>query len=452
VLRYWAIALVLPPLLTLVLFGGVHTAVWAALVAAAGAVLLASVREQLAAGGPTVHPRHLRWLAIPYLLALALVALQLWPAPPAGLAHPLWASAGQALATAVTPRVSLAPADTLDALMRLAAYGALFWVAVQAGRSRYVARAVLRWVAAGCTAFAVYGLVVYLGGLGTVLWLEGTPGEVTGTLVNRNNAATVLGTGWLTVTALLLGELRERLGGAETAGERRRVVAGYLLGSGLWLTGAWLTLLSALLLTHSRAGVVTSLLGLIVVVLLLLSRRVFGALVRRTVVALIALGLLATLALSGGVTLDRLAGTELETEQRFDAYAVVLDAAGDAPWIGTGLGTFREVFRFYQPADLPGQWGMAHSTYLELLLTGGWPLALLLVLPGVVAIGTCLVSAPMRRRDGHIPTLAGAVGLQVGLHSAVDFSLQIPAIAAMTAVLLGVGVAQAWSSRAELSR
>ncbi|KKM69395.1 hypothetical protein LCGC14_1451270, partial [marine sediment metagenome] len=35
----------------------------------------------------------------------------------------------------------------------------------------------------------------------------------------------------------------------------------------------------------------------------------------------------------------------------------------------------------------------------------------------------------------------------VGVHSMVDFSLQIPAIGATFALILGIGCAQSWSSR-----
>ena len=60
---------------------------------------------------------------------------------------------------------------------------------------------------------------------------------------------------------------------------------------------------------------------------------------------------------------------------------------------------------------------------------------------------TRAIVAAVRRENWTIPAAAAAVVLAGGAHSLVDFSLQIPAVAALYAFLLGTAVAQAWSSR-----
>jgi hypothetical protein len=54
----------------------------------------------------------------------------------------------------------------------------------------------------------------------------------------------------------------------------------------------------------------------------------------------------------------------------------------------------------------------------------------------------CLVGAWRRRRHRYLAVAAVAVPGIAMLHSAVDFSLQIPAIAFITAAFLGMGWAQ----------
>jgi hypothetical protein len=52
-----------------------------------------------------------------------------------------------------------------------------------------------------------------------------------------------------------------------------------------------------------------------------------------------------------------------------------------------------------------------------------------------------------RRRDSHYAAIAAAACVLIGLHSLVDFSLQIQANALAFALLLGLGLAQSWSTR-----
>ena len=89
----------------------------------------------------------------------------------------------------------------------------------------------------------------------------------------------------------------------------------------------------------------------------------------------------------------------------------------------------------------------AHNDYLEAVLELGLPAALLLAAAIALMIGCCLKGVRVRKRMEEFPALACAASVVVGLHALADFSLQIPAIAASYAALLGLGTTQSWSSQ-----
>jgi len=71
-------------------------------------------------------------------------------------------------------------------------------------------------------------------------------------------------------------------------------------------------------------------------------------------------------------------------------------------------------------------------------------LALFLALGGLAV--TCWRGVARRHRDWVFPATGAAASVLVGLHATVDFSLQLPAVAILYATIMGVGVAQSYSS------
>jgi hypothetical protein len=59
----------------------------------------------------------------------------------------------------------------------------------------------------------------------------------------------------------------------------------------------------------------------------------------------------------------------------------------------------------------------------------------------------CLRGVFTRRRNRAYPLLALGATVMIGVQSLFDFNLQIPAIALTYAAILGLGVAQAFSTR-----
>lgn len=111
-------------------------------------------------------------------------------------------------------------------------------------------------------------------------------------------------------------------------------------------------------------------------------------------------------------------------------------------WIGTGLGTFRYVFRSVQPADEPGFWAHAHSDWLELLIeTGavGWLVVFLALYLFLREIWPLRLNAsdPYIRYNG-----AGAIGAFVYIlaMSLYDFPLKMPACSVYLAILAAIAM------------
>ena len=132
-----------------------------------------------------------------------------------------------------------------------------------------------------------------------------------------------------------------------------------------------------------------------------------------------------------------------------------LETASQYLWTGSGLGTFAFAFRrseAYAPLKFIDH---AHSEYLELLVELGLPATLLLIggaLYLVIDTGRrARVLDDRRARRLAYGCLLGAAGML--LHSAVDFPLRMPAVAALFAVLLGYarGLSAAKQERAESS-
>ena len=282
-----------------------------------------------------------------------------------------------------------------------------------------------------------------------ILWYEKTAyrGNLTSTFVNRNSYATYAGLGLLCATGLLIqlvGKANDEFG--ERAERLRRLVTKF--SEGCWvLLVAWVVLATALLLTDSRGGILSTCIGLITLFVGLSVSRDTSRHHAGIMAAIFLAAGIAFFSLSGGTVLQRLTETSLEGAIRPDIYGLTIEAISDRPWLGTGYGTFPEVFRIYRDESIGGIVEKAHNTYLELALELGIPAALALLLAVVVTVMYCAVGIRRRRRDSIYPALGLAATALVGTHSLVDFSLQIPAVAVTYSLILGAACAQSWSSR-----
>jgi len=221
----------------------------------------------------------------------------------------------------------------------------------------------------------------------------------------------------------------------------------FLIGrSGLLILAA-AAMFAALVLANSRAGLIAGISGLVVLfgfAVLLASRRnetrwamVGGAAALSAMIALFAV--------SGDTVaarFDQLVETRGGAELRPVMWSAATRSISEHPWLGTGLGTFSDVYPLYADRFVPYVIDRAHSDYLEFALGVGIPAAIVWWSALGLLAAMCTVGAVRRRRRRAYSVAAvGAVAV-VAVHSVVDFSLQLPAVSLLFAVVLGAGLAQ----------
>ena len=413
-------------------------------------------------GGSAPHARS-AWLppvairlpAALFLGACAWAAVQWSPWTPSALHPPLWADAGATLGQALPGRISLNPGRTAAAGLQLLAYGGVFALALGLGRDPGRARQGLRvFVYAGC-AYALYGLIAFFTGSELTLWFGERRGlgAVTSIFENRNTYATLAGMGLVAAFALFLEGLARVLRARVPPRTKLRWTLRHIFGPGAPLMVAVLVLATALLLTASRGGTLSSLFGLLVLAGGFLRA---GTLPRRPasiIAGSIAVASILVFSLSGEHLAQRLEHMDPESETRVAVYKIVLAAVADAPLLGTGYGTFPDVFPLYRDASVAdtARWQTAHNTYLENLLELGVPAATALFASIAACARICWLGIRRRRRDRVYPIVGLAVTALVAAHATVDFSLQIPGVSYAYAFLLGIGCAQSFPSGARAS-
>ena len=372
---------------------------------------------------------------------------------PDWLHHPIWQMAADALDQPIDGSISVDRELTNLALLRLITAASVFWIALQLCRNAARANFLLWSIAAITCAYAAYGLAAFALTPGRILWFENriNHGFVHSTFINPDSFAAYAGTGLLIFCALILRLYRNEF--ASVGGSIRFRIASFIEVTGqkgaVPLGGAFV-LLVALLLSGSRGGIAATTVGLFVLVTLTVRPRKQQFAEQRE--AIIVVGVLlaaATILIFGDIVVGKFAQQGLGDAGRMAVYPIVIRSILAAPVLGYGYGTFADVFPMFRDQSL-STWGkldFAHNTYLEVLQGLGLVFGLMLVASVSLLVLRCVKGVARRRMNETVPGVAASVAVLLGVHSLVDFSLQIQAIAIAFMALLGAGVAQSESSR-----
>ena len=389
------------------------------------------------------------WPVAAMFSALVLIVVfQSMTISPGFLHHPFWSMGKELLATDTTGSISINREATVSSLVKLLTYGGIFWLSYQYSYRSHRALLIVRIVAWVGTAYATYGLFAYFWGGNTILWFEkfAYRNDLTSTFVNRNSYATYAGLALICVTALMIESIARLLRYSSSWRERiRRFLED--MTANIWFPFvAWMVLTTSLLLSHSRAGFAATVIGLGALT------ATFGKtkmLRRRTDIFLWAVPLLAVaivFAFSGQGLDQRFAQTSLASEERPAVYRETLKAASRTPFLGAGYGTFEEVFRSYRTPALKNFYRKAHNTYLEILLEVGVLGAVLIIGIHLYLVALMIKGVLLRKRGFIFPCIGVAATALIAVHSVVDFSIQIPAVAATYWLIMGAACSQSFSS------
>jgi O-Antigen ligase len=377
-----------------------------------------------------------------FLMAFALiVAVQLLPLPPAIWTalpgHELYA---QAAAVAGIPQpwrpISLTPDLTWATFLSLLPPLALvlaFAVLDEAHKRRAVPLLV------GVIFFSgMLGLAQVSGGSGGALrfYTVTNPDSAVGLFANRNHQALLLVLGLPMLGAWV------RIG----TGDPKFAQARY------WsAVGVGVFLIPLILVTGSRAGALLAIVGITGAWLLQKGRR-DAAFVPRLYKSpihiprwIIALGLvsviLALLILTQATAIDRIFASNMAEEQRSQLLTPLFDMARAFFPTGSGFGSFDSVYRAFEPFELlnPSYLNQAHNDLLQLMIEGGLP-ALLLLIVFLIWWGARArlhwASAKRISSNRIVGRLGSIMVLIILVASLVDYPLRTPMVAVIFTLAL----------------
>ena len=358
--------------------------------------------------------------------------------------------------------LSLVPYATKQALVRLVALALLFWVALNHLQTREQVDRIVRVVMIVGFGLALFGIVQHFTGNGKLYWVRELTqgGSLFGPYVDHDHFAGYmemvipLTIGYIVANRRPISDgragtqaegLGRPKGGVDWRSRLLRWGTPQASRSLLAFFGG-LIMLVALLLTGSRAGLLSFSCSMLFMALLLSVRRLHGKRLWGMLVSFVALGLTYALWLNPDRVLRTFTILWVGTDDpslhsRILVWQDTLRLGHDFRWSGAGLDTYTWAFPLYKRALIGQQvFDYAHNDYLQAFAEGGLPLVAIFAL-ALLWGGTQLLNRWSQHEGPHIRgiglgLLAGLVAMLV--HSAYDFNLHILANAILFVLLLAL--------------
>ncbi len=333
--------------------------------------------------------------------------------------------------------ISMMPMATLNALLSLLVPLSVLLLAASVSRAQQVdlTRVILLIGAAS----GLLGLLQAIGSPTSPLYFYRITnnGMAVGLFSNRNHQAIFLAC----LIPLMTAHLSLISGRSETVRLFKVATA-----------AAAIFLIPLILVTGSRTGLLLLLLAIPLSLWiyrepLVVGRRIDLSNARRlSLIAYGAVGLLtlALLTLAGfrAPAVSRLLAADAASDLRWTALPTLLKATGDVAPLGSGIGSFVEIYKVYEPRALlsPNYFNHAHNDYVEVLLTAGAPGVLLILVAGfMLFLATMRAARPSpalaaSREDLILLRTGISVLVLLAIASVGDYPLRTPSIAALGAV------------------
>ena len=327
--------------------------------------------------------------------------------------------------------VSLVPYRGWNALYAMLVPAAAMVLAAQVPHDKQ--RRVLQFVLFAALVAVLLGIAQASSGFNPALYLYDVTnlGSPVGLFANRNHFSAFL---CIAIPALSIIA-------SQADHSRRSFVIGLCAG------GAFILLLM-ILASGSRGGLVFSLLGLAFAWALwsvrasTTKRRKVGRTWLAPAIAVafcVVVAVFLAVIFARAEALERVSANTASEDLRFETWAVVARNLFQYWPVGSGFGSFVEVFQIHEPASMlnVGYWNHAHNDSLEWLLEGGVPIAAVL---GVAVVAYTRQTAYLWRnrrmiRSGIQLSLFGAfVILILGLWSLLDYPLRVPSLSSLAAI------------------
>jgi len=391
---------------------------------------------------------------LPLGLLTGLIFLQLVPLPPLLIKavspasweayRPVYELSGS---SAWTP-VSVNRGATLQELLRIGSYTLFYILTVQLLRTSARIRLTLKYVAFLAAGIAFFAIIQQFSSAGLIYWFRPAPGgHPGGPWININQYAAFIGALSPLVLALFLLYRPNR---ASDASWRERFVTLFSSPASnlyLWLGFSFVLLVFSVFVSLCRGGILTTLAALVIFAALLgYKRRNYS---QAGFWVLLCLVLIAVSWFGWQPIVD-------EFDRAFDVSGAVRDARfqlwGDTlamirvfALLGSGFGTFVDVYPSFKTISAYLLFEHAHNDYLELLATGGvLGFTLALWFCGAVLVHSWRKIMARKDRLVVLVGLGSLVGISALLmHSLVDFNLQNGAVGLYFFFLCGVLVAVA---------